>query len=301
MGHFRLIQFVGILLLIVASSALALPIAEEPIERVERVVFIGLDGLSRDGLKNASTPYLDALRLKGALLDQSRGVMPSKSAPNWASILTGVTPELHGIHSNQWWWFRWRRYLRHPTLFSAVKRSGQSQNRTAAVYEWEHFGKLWNSDDVDVAHWAKTPGETLEAVDTLLTDPPRLLVLHLLGIDSVGHDKGWQSDAYLRAVTNVDAQVGAIVSLLDAKGLRETTLLVIASDHGGVGTKHGGDSPIERLTPVIMHGPTLKQGFEVKSETRNIDLSATILHVLGLPTLGKSAGRVLTEVFKPSD
>ena len=28
--------------------------------------------------------------------------MPTKSSPNWSSILTGAYPEDHGIHSNQW-------------------------------------------------------------------------------------------------------------------------------------------------------------------------------------------------------
>ena len=40
------------------------------------------------------------------------------------------------------------------------------------------------------------------------------------------------------------------------------------TDHGGVGTKHGGDSPTERFTPVILYGPTLKQGLQINEITR---------------------------------
>ena len=267
------------------------------IEQIERVVLVGLDGLSMEGLEKAPTPILDALRLKGAFIPESRGVMPSKSAPNWASILTGVPPADHGIHSNQWWWFRWRRSLRYPTLFTAVKRSGHTDIRTGAIFEWKHFGKLWQSKDVDYARWSHSAQETLEMVDEALTKPPRLLVLHLLGIDDVGHAQGWQSTAYLEAVSRVDRQVGAIVSLLDEKGLRDTTLIVVASDHGGLGTKHGGDSKTERLTPVIFNGPTIKSGFQLKRTINNVDLSATIAHALKLPTLGARPGSALSEIF----
>ena len=185
--------------------------------------------------------------------------MPSKSAPNWASILTGVGPDLHGIHSNQWWWLRWRRYLDYPTLFTALRRSGRASTRSAAVHEWNHFGKLWDPADVDVAHWAKSASETIEYVDEALSGAPALMVVHLLGIDNVGHAKGWQSQEYLDAVSRVDGQVGALLALLEAKSMRQNTLIIIASDHGGIGTKHGGDTPTERLTPVILNGPFLKR------------------------------------------
>ena len=265
--------------------------------RIDHVVLLALDGLSSEGLKQASTPNLDVLQRRGVLLKKSRGVMPSKSAPNWASILTGVGPDLHGIHSNQWWWLRWRRYLEYPTLFTALRRSGRASNRSAVVHEWNHFGKLWDPADVDVAHWAKSANETIEYVDEALSGAPALMVVHLLGIDNVGHAKGWQSQEYLDAVSRVDAQVGALVALLEAKSMRQNTLIIIASDHGGIGTKHGGDTAIERLTPVILNGPSLKEGLAIETETANIDLFSTIQHVLQLPTLGRLEGRILREIF----
>ena len=123
------------------------------------------------------------------------------------------------------------------------------------------------------------------------------MVVHLLGIDNVGHAKGWQSQAYLDAVSRVDAQVGALVALLEAKSMRQNTLIIVASDHGGIGTKHGGDTATERLTPVILNGPSLKEGLTIETETANVDLFSTIQHVLQLPTLGPIEGRILREIF----
>ena len=134
------------------------------------------------------------------------------------------------------------------------------------------FGKLWDPVDVDVAYWTKSASETMEKVDEALSSAPALMVVHLLGIDRVGHAKGWQSQAYLHAVSRVDGQVGALLALLEAKSLRQNTLIIIASDHGGIGKKHGGDTPTERLTPVILNGPSLKEGLVIETETANVDL-----------------------------
>jgi predicted AlkP superfamily pyrophosphatase or phosphodiesterase len=268
-----------------------------PDPRVERVVLLALDGLSSEGLDRASTPHLDALAARGALLRRSMGVRPSLSAPNWASILTGVSPEVHGIDSNRWWWFRWRRHLSHPTLFTALKRSGQRHRTVAAIHEWAHFGKLFDPADVDRAAWSRSPRETVERVARVLDDPPRLAVVHLLGVDDAGHEHGWQSRAYLDAVTRVDAQVGELLALLDARGLRASTLVAVASDHGGVGLEHGGDSATERMTPVILQGPTVRAGVVVERSTSNVDLFATLARALGLPPATRGSGEVLHELF----
>ena len=99
----------------------------------------------------------------------------------------------------------------------------------------------------------------MEKVDEALSSAPALMVVHLLGIDRVGHAKGWQSEAYLQAVSRVDAQVGALLALLEAKSLRQNTLIIIASDHGGIGTKHGGDTPVEAINPGDTERPFLKR------------------------------------------
>ncbi len=284
-------------LMLTMSAAVELQPAAHGNSRVERVILICLDGLSTEGLLNASTPNLDSLSKNGVLLEKSRGVMPSKSAPNWASILTGVQPNTHGIHSNQWWWLRWKRYLEFPTLFSALRRSGKPNPVGAVVHEWDHFGKLVHPRDVDARFWSRSATETLMKTDEALALGPTLLVIHLLGIDNAGHSRGGQSPEYLKAVTRVDAQVGALLALFEEKSFRHDSLIIIASDHGGIGTTHGGDRPIERLTPVILNGPLLKRGLVIQKQTANVDLFATISRVLSLPTLGRFDGRVLREIF----
>ena len=64
--------------------------SQQGIPGTEHVVMIGLDGFSPDGIRNANTPVLDQLMATGAYTLRARGVMPTSSGPNWASILMGA-------------------------------------------------------------------------------------------------------------------------------------------------------------------------------------------------------------------
>lgn len=64
----------------------------------KHVVVIGIDGLSPRGIEMADTPHIDALVASGAHTWKARGVFPTKSSPNWASMIMGAGPEQHGGH-----------------------------------------------------------------------------------------------------------------------------------------------------------------------------------------------------------
>src|SRR5690242_16429214 len=67
-----------------------------------RAVVVGIDGLGSKGLAAAQTPNIDGLRRQGAWTLHARGVMPTSSSPNWASMIMGAGPEQHGVTSNEW-------------------------------------------------------------------------------------------------------------------------------------------------------------------------------------------------------
>ena len=66
------------------------------------VVIFGVDGLGAQGFRNAQAPRMDRLRCEGSSTVHARGVMPTVSSPNWASMIMGAGPEQHGITSNDW-------------------------------------------------------------------------------------------------------------------------------------------------------------------------------------------------------
>ena len=55
-------------------------------------------------LENATSflPNINQFYQEGAVTTRARDQMPSVSAPNWASIITGMGPEESGVQNNDW-------------------------------------------------------------------------------------------------------------------------------------------------------------------------------------------------------
>ncbi len=68
----------------------------------KRVIVIGIDGMSPDGIKNSPTPIMDSIMKSGAYTLTARGVLPTSSSPNWKSMISGSDTEHHGVTSNKW-------------------------------------------------------------------------------------------------------------------------------------------------------------------------------------------------------
>ncbi len=55
-------------------------------------------------LENATSflPNVDRFYQEGAVTTRARDQMPSVSAPNWSSIITGMGPDESGVSDNSW-------------------------------------------------------------------------------------------------------------------------------------------------------------------------------------------------------
>ena len=65
-------------------------------KRPKHVVLVAFDGLSAVAIRNHPMPNFNRLMKEGASTLNNRSILPSSSAPNWASMFMGVGPELHG-------------------------------------------------------------------------------------------------------------------------------------------------------------------------------------------------------------
>ena len=65
------------------------------------------------------------------------------------------------------------------------------------------------------------------------SQPPPMFTFHEFSLtDAVGHDYGPHHKAMLDALVETDKRIGKILSVLDRRGLFESTLFVISADHG---------------------------------------------------------------------
>lgn len=283
--------------------------------RVSRVILVGLDGVSADGLVAADTPHLDRLRREGASTLSMRAVMPTGSLPNWASFLTGAGPEQHGITDNGW------RPDRHalspttagsgaslPTLFSLIRHE-RPDWKTAAYLDWDPIARFLEPEAVDVRFVPRTGKESSESrkrrtretlermLDGLQQDEAQFLFIHLDLPDHHGHRSGWGSAAYLESIAYVDRLVGRLLKQLDDSGGTDDTLLLILSDHGGSGTGHGGATDAEVRVPWILRGPGVRAGMDLGPFTNVYDTAPTVAAALGARQPAAWIGRPLLSAF----
>jgi arylsulfatase A-like enzyme len=127
--------------------------------------------------------------------------------------------------------------------------------------------------------------------------------VHQYLYDQVAADAGFGtslSDAYDAALNWTDRNVGMLLADLEARGLLDETLVVVASDHGEGFYEHGHEGHARTLyrevteVPLILGLPfRLEEPVVVESLVRNVDIWPTLLDLLGLPLPERSDGRSL--------
>jgi predicted AlkP superfamily pyrophosphatase or phosphodiesterase len=288
-------RLLPILLLLAATVARA---------AVEHVLVIGCDGLGSLAFNPSNAPVMHRLMREGSWTLRARGVMPTSSSPNWASMIMGAGPEQHGITSNEWETNRFEIPALEkgpdglfPTMFRSV-REARRKAGIAVVHDWDGFGRLVERRSVDlVAHVKGSPLTATAAADVIRTNRPTLLFVHFDDVDHAGHTFGWKSPQYSKSVDMVDTLNGDLMKALKDAGIADSTLVLITADHGGVGTKHGGPTIEELEIPWIVHGPGVARGHEIRGPVNTYDTAPTVLHALKIKAPGAWIGRPVREAF----
>lgn len=89
--------------------------------------------------------------------------------------------------------------------------------------------------------------------------------LHISLPDNAGHDHGWMSRPYLRAVRRSDALVGRVVRAVNADPVRRAgTTILLTSDHGGRGPSHSNPTVLDNYRVVFMaRGAAVERGVDL--------------------------------------
>lgn len=268
------------------------------------VVLIGIDGVSAEAFQYSNAPIMRNLIARGAISLKTRGVMPTVSAPNWATILAGAGPEQHGVTSNSW---SLQNFTIEPTakdkdgffpsIFTLLNQ--QKPNlKTGMFYDWDWLGTFVNKKYISKEKYT-TGFKTVTplAIDFIKTAKPAFTFIYYGHPDEVGHEMGFNTKAYYSAINEVDSEIGRIIETLKEAEMYEKTTLIIVSDHGGIDFGHGGESMIELETPFIISGPGIKKNVVLEKSNDLINIAPTIADILGLTPPHEWTGRSIQEAF----
>jgi predicted AlkP superfamily pyrophosphatase or phosphodiesterase len=236
----------------------------------KHALVIGLDGVRVDALQQAATPHLDALIAEGTVSYDAfaGGVLgeeteqPTFSGPGWSSILTGVWTNRHGVQVNV---FDDARFDEYPHFFARIREKNPDAYLSSFVTWGPINENILSSAEAD-AVFSANEADASAAGDVVVA--------------------GYGPDVpeYVDAVETVDAQIGEMVDAIDARSTHasEDWLVVVTTDHGGIGKGHGGQSEEERTIFMIASGGSVRPGQTVHPGPGHTAVPPTVMKHLGL-------------------
>ena len=262
----------------------------------KRVIVVVIDGCRLDRFHEAEKPYLEKMMEGGTVYNNVETVYPARTVVCFSSMLTGASPEAHGITSN----LVLKLGLKVESVFDVLRRAGKGGRLVGIAHLIDAFG-----DDVasvtSVAHNDKIDQNLIAAARRELeTHDPELMVLQLLAVDQNGHVRGTAYPEYVERIEITDRLIEGFMSWCDDHGYLEDAAVILMADHGqgkGIGA-HGHLSEGERFVPFAMWGSGVAEGKKIVEPRSILDLAPTICYLLGISPPKGSTGRVLADALK---
>lgn len=280
-----------------AAAPPALP--ERPVPAAERALIFSVDGLRPDLLIRAKTPNVRRMIESGSFSFWARTVPAAVTLPSHASMLTGVSPEKHGVYWNDD--LEKPAYPKVPTLFEIAKKAGYSTALVAGKSKFVTLAKPGTVDWPDIE--GRSDDKVLDATTALLrAHRPQVMFVHFPGADGTGHKNGWGTPEQIAAIENIDRAIGEILKVLDETGLASSTVVLLSADHGGAGITHGPGDERSRNIPWIVSGPGVRRNYDLtRHATLTVnteDTFSTVCYFLGLKPEGEIDGKPVLQVLQ---
>ena len=216
------------------------PVTEPDQTRADKVLFIGVDGLTYDamrrGVADRSLSNIGQLTVTRAWTGGVTGAptqQPTLPAPGWATLLTGQWADQHGVRFSEQ-----AQPIKTPTLFQRVK-STRPEARTAAAFNSSVVAGLLAKDRDDGRLQALTDcagGDDCVATQARdrIAEGYDVVVAQFGAPARVASESGF-GGAYDTAIRQADSAIGELTKqIADRKADHpgENWLVVVASSYG---------------------------------------------------------------------
>jgi predicted AlkP superfamily pyrophosphatase or phosphodiesterase len=266
----------------------------------DHVILVSIDGLRPDAIAKFEATTLNRLIQEGGYTLSASTIFPSKTLPSHTSMLTGQPPGIHHVSWNNKLSLN-RKDLRVPTVFGVLRSKGFV---TAAFFSKAKFSTLQQRDDLDYSEapggwWGRWSADRVvrDVEAYLAAERPNLLFVHFSDTDSAGHDAGWMSAKYGKALQAIDASVAKILAAAERTFGPDNLTMIITADHGGHDRNHGSQDPRDITIPWIAWGRATRPG-PLTGNLKTMDTASTILWLFQVPEPTDWAGNPVVEAFR---
>ncbi|MCW3051710.1 MAG: sulfatase [Chthonomonadales bacterium] len=258
-----------------------------------KVVLFLVDGMRPDAMMQAEAPFLHGLVERGASTLECRTIVPSSTLPCHTSLFLGVEPTRHGIVTNTW-----SPPVRPiPGLIETLQQGGK---KSVFCYNWEPLRDLARPEALNAAFFLNNFEVPEGAGDVALaqlvapwlgsaTSEWDFAFVYLGFTDTAGHQSGWMSEPYLRAIGVADRCIAHICAHLPSD-----CHILVTADHGGHDKTHGTDRHDDVTTPLVISGPSVPAGHTITRPAHITDIAPTIAALFGIPAPAAWIGAPVT-------
>ena len=216
------------------------------------VILVSIDGFRADYFNRADVPALRAIAGAGVRAEALLPSFPTQTFPNHWTIVTGLTPDHHGIVSNT----IVDRSIG-PTRFTMTSATGKDprwwggepvwatamrQGRRAATMFWP------GSEAVHPTYWKPFDGampnadRVRQVLDWLAlpeAERPSFITLYFSDVDTASHNFGPESSQTFAAAKHLDEMISRLMTGIGRSQVKGVTSVVVVSDHGLAATSAG--------------------------------------------------------------
>jgi predicted AlkP superfamily pyrophosphatase or phosphodiesterase len=207
-------------------------------------------------------------------------------------MLSGQCPRKHGVNWNDY--MPEFGYAQVTDLFDVAHATGL---KTVMYVGKEKLRQITEPESTDVYEFI--PDRDLVIIERLLENFPAdfdLMFVHFPTADWMGHLYGWLSPEQFSVLFRADQALGNLLAELDARGIREETLIIVTADHGGHDFIHGSSLPEDMTIPWIAFGAGI-QPASLTGKITTTDTAATAAFALNLPISEEWDGVPVYEAF----
>ncbi len=313
--------------LLLTGCAEGTPASASDVRRpdVRHVVLVSVDGLTPEAIRRlgpAGAPTFTRLADEGASTLNARTLAEETvTLPNHTSMVTGRPVTAAGGHrvtfnedNGSTVHVRAGTYV--ASAFDVVHDSGGRTALYSGKDKLDLLDRSWNAangaadrtgvdngrDKIDV-YRRGAPGVLTDAlIAALRTAPPDFAMLHLRGPDSVGHAQGYMSRAYVDEVAATDRLIGRLVNAIAGRpSLASSTVVVVTSDHGGLGFSHADMTRrVNYTVPFFVWGRGVRPGanlYALNPDRADPGTSRPTYAASRQPIRNAEAGNLVTELL----
>lgn len=241
---------------------------ENVVSKARKVLVISVDGLSGMELERYVPANIEKILVHSKYTFSGIADASTGDASTWATLLSGKTSTKHGVYGNSfdedvdeddphghnasgqgtgYITFFQRLLEQGKRLHSFSATSWKELDENAMAYAESRILKA-NDEEVMQA--------SIDTLKSLVTDVS-FGVINFRSVNEAGMSGGFSIDnpAYKASIDKIDAYIGDIKAAIESRPSyqKEDWMIVVTSNHAGIGKSYGGASFEERTVPIILY------------------------------------------------